>query len=217
LIAIAVASLAILIALISLVATGEMAVRLRLVSPRGDALLGEGELIPASISTLGQRVDDLLGPLIEVTVATDDGLAVTRDAYLSADGCILVVSTSCGACRYLMRTARNLLLTKAVRSLVVAPTIARGIEFIERDCGQPGVFYQVDPKGERARALGLSQFPGVLVIADGAIVSAYIIGSRLHLTRVLALGEKNSVGVAPGAFSPHAAATGKADDTSVDI
>ena len=185
-IAIIIASIGFLVAFISLTATGTMAVRMRMVSPRTDLLLGDAELIPASLPTRGRNVPDVLGPLIDVTVETALDQATMRDTFLCEDGCILLVTASCAACRYLVHQSRDLLINGTVRTLVAAPTTERGKEFIEKDCKGAGIAYQVDTAGERGHALGITEFPSVLVIADGIISAAYIVGNPGHLRVVSA-------------------------------
>jgi hypothetical protein len=184
-IAIVLAAVAVVIALISLTAAGTLAVRLRVVAPRPDRPGPDAAaLLPASIPTLGRSVADVLGPLVDVTVATRDGPTVMTDSYLSDDGCVLFVSSACGVCRYLVRESGDVLAARPVRVLVVAPTIERGIEFMTNDCHGAGFGYQVDPAGERARALGVKEFPSVLVIADGVITAAYIVSTAAQLWQV---------------------------------
>lgn len=183
-IAIIIASASLVVALISLIATGTMATRLRIIGPRTDLVLGEQELMPATLPTRGQPVHEVLGPLIEATVETTTGLAVMRDEFLCDDGCILIVSTSCAACRYLVHQCRDLLIGESVRTLVVAQATERGKEFVEQDCQADGIAYQVDPAGERARVLGIAEFPSALIVRGGVISAAYIIGSPGQLRAV---------------------------------
>lgn len=176
-IAILIASTALITALISLVATGTIALRLRMVSPRTDLALGEAAPIPVPLPTRGRAIPDVLGPLIDATIQTAQGQATLRDTFLCEDGCVLFVSTSCAACRYLVHQSRDLLTSGPVRTLVVAPATERGKEFIEKDCRGSGIAYQVDTAGARARALGITEFPSVLIVAGGIVADAYIVGS----------------------------------------
>jgi hypothetical protein len=184
-IALIVATLAVVLAVISLAATGTMALRLRLVTPSG-GLGGPAGPQPVKIATLGRRVDDVLGSLIDVEMPTSgESPVVMRDSYLLGDGAVLAVSTSCGACRFLLHEARDLLSAESVRAVVVAPTIERGIEFVEKDCRAAGILYQVDPDGRLARALGVEEFPSLLRISDGLIAAAHVALTRQHLGKLL--------------------------------
>jgi hypothetical protein len=186
-IAIALALLALVIATISLTATGTMAVRLRVVTPRPERPRQGGELLTALLPTRGRPVAELLGSLAEVTVPARGGPASMTDAYLTDDGCVLLVSTACGVCRYLVRESAEVLAAGPVRVLVAAPTVQRGIEFVERDCRGDGFTYQVDPGGERVRALGITEFPSVVIVAGGALAAAYIVGTPAHLQQAISL------------------------------
>jgi hypothetical protein len=172
-------------------AAGTIAVRLRLVSPRHE-LSGGAAPEQASIPTLGRRVDDVLASFIQFKLPTDTGEALMQDNFLIDDGCILLASTSCSACRYLINDAAALLLAESVRALVIAPTIERGREFMEKDCRDPGIAFQVDPGGERVRALGVDEFPSILTVAGGVIASVYPIATRQHLDKVLSMRKKQS-------------------------
>lgn len=171
-VAIVIAVIALALAVIGLLATGAMAMRLRVARPPAPASPPSppGAM---TIGTLGQPVGDLLAPLIDYTVPVPDGEAPVRDMYLVDDGLILLVSTGCATCRWLVHESRDLLAAAGVRALVAAPTIGRGREFMERDCGADGVRYQVDVAGERARALGVADFPAALQIAGGVVAKAY--------------------------------------------
>lgn len=193
-IAILVAIVAVVIALISLTATGTLAVRLRMVTPQRERPPGGGSLQPASIPTRGQDIAEVLGPLAEVTVGTRAGPAVMTDTYLTDDGCVLVVATACGTCRRLLRESREVLAARPVRVLVTAPTTERGIEFIENDCLGAGLPYQVDPGAARARALGLTDFPSVLVIDGGVLTAAYAVGTLAQLRQALSPQERHEGG-----------------------
>lgn len=198
-IAIAIASVALVVSGISLMAAGTIAVRLRLVRAR-PAFSGSAMLEELSVPTIGRRIDEVLAPIIQFTVPTDDGEAIMQDSFLVSDGCILLASTSCGACRYLVNDAADLLLAESVRALVIAPTIDRGTEFMEKDCRDPGIPYQVDPGGLRAQAIGVGEFPSVLTITDGVITSVHGVVAREHLEKVLSMRKKE-----PGVLAAHGA------------
>jgi hypothetical protein len=175
-IAILIAIVALAISLISLVAVGTMAVKMRLAQPRA-ASLQKTEAKEMTVSTLGQSVEEVLAPIIDYPVPTADGDVMLRDMFLVDDGLILLVSTSCSTCRILLRESRDALAAAGVRTLAVAPTTERGREFVETDCQLKGVKYQVDVLGERARAMGVTDFPATLLIRQGLIVKAYVTAS----------------------------------------
>ncbi|MDX6392115.1 MAG: hypothetical protein QOJ73_3178 [Streptosporangiaceae bacterium] len=175
-IAILIAIVALAISLISLIAVGTMAVKMRLAQPRA-APLQKTEAKEMTISTLGQSVEEVLAPIIDYPVPTADGDVMLRDMFLVDDGLILLVSTICSTCRILLRESRDALAAADVRVLAVAPTTERGREFVETDCQLEGVKYQVDVLGERARAMGVTDFPATLQIRQGLIAKAYVTAS----------------------------------------
>jgi hypothetical protein len=212
-IAIAIASIALVLSVISLMAAGTIAVRLKLVKPR-PVFAGSAPPEQISVPTIGRRIDEVLAPLIQFRMPTDDGEAIMQDSFLVDDGCILLASTSCGACRYLVDDSADLLLAKSVRALVIAPTIDRGKEFMEKDCRDPGIPYQVDPGGERARAIGVTEFPSILTVADGAIASVHVVVARQQLEKVLSLpAKKIDVLAAQGADGPTSGVTVSREET----
>ena len=93
-IAILIAIVALAISLISLIAVGTMAVKLRLAQPRA-APLQKTEAKEMTVSTLGQPVEEILAPIIDYPVPTADGDVMLRDMFLVDDGLILLVSTIC--------------------------------------------------------------------------------------------------------------------------
>lgn len=188
-VAIIVAVVALCIASISLAATGTIAIRLRLVTPRPHAASSRG-LEPARLAAIGQPMHKLLAPLIDHRVQTADGAAILTDNFLLSDGPVLVTSTSCAACRYLIRDSTQLLTDGQVRLVVVGPSTERGIEFIETDCAAAGVSYIVDVGGEYARALTIEQFPTALTVTEGALATAHTLGTRDDLSKLLELSAK---------------------------
>ena len=149
---------------------------MRLAQPRA-APLQKTEAKEMTVSTLGQSVEEVLAPIIDYPVPTADGDVMLRDMFLVDDGLILLVSTICSTCRILLRESRDALAAAGVRTLAVAPTTERGREFVETDCQLKGVKYQVDVLGERARAMGVTDFPDTLLIRQGLIAKAYVTDS----------------------------------------
>ena len=184
-VALVIAVVALAVAVVSILATGAMAVRLRVARPAAPAS-PPPPLAEMTVGTRGQPVGDLLAPLIDYAVPTPDGDAPVRDMFLVVDVLFLLVSTGCATCRHLVHESRDLLAAAGIRALVIAPTIARGQEFMERDCGAGGVRYQVDVAGQRARALGVADFPASLLIAGGALAKAYVTATPEQLRLAVA-------------------------------
>ena len=69
--------------------------------------------------------------------------------------------------------------------LVSAPSIDRGIEFIEQDCKTDSVAYQVDLFGERAQALGVTETPFAITVENGVLASAHVVVTRRQLEVLL--------------------------------
>lgn len=182
--ALAIGLLALLVALVSLSATGAMALKLKLVKPRmrmPDMTQPE----PRNVPTIGSNMAELLAPVVTMTIPSGDSGINVRENFLERDGLVLVVSTSCAACRYLVAEAEEVLSAASVRVLVSAPSIERGIEFIEQDCGTDAVTYQVDLFGERAQALGVTETPFAITVQNGVLASAHIVVTLRQLEALL--------------------------------
>jgi hypothetical protein len=183
--ALAIGLLALLVALVSLSATGALALKLKLVKPRmrmPDMTQPE----PRNLPTTGSSMAELLAPVVTMTIPSGDGGISVRENFLERDGLVLVVSTSCAACRYLVAESAELLSSAGVRVLVSAPSIDRGIEFIEQDCKTDSVTYQVDLFGERAQALGVTETPFAITVENGVLAGAHVVVTRRQLEALLA-------------------------------
>lgn len=191
-IALLVASVALVLSVVSLLATGTLAVRTRAVSPRRSPA-GDSELGELSIATLGSDVAELLSPYIDYTIPTDDGDADVRDMFLVDDGVLLLVSSGCASCRRILSESRDVLMAEQVRALVVAPSVARGREFLEKDCDADGVKYQVDIRGERSHAMGVLDFPATVIIRDGMIAKAYVTTTPESIDKVLQVSKASDL------------------------
>jgi hypothetical protein len=191
-IALLVASVALVLSVVSLLATGTLAVRTRAVSPRRSPA-GDSELGELSIATLGSDVAELLSPYIDYTIPTDDGDADVRDMFLVDDGVLLLVSSGCASCRRILSESRDVLMAEQVRALVVAPSVARGREFLEKDCDADGIKYQVDIHGERSHAMGVLDFPATVIIRDGMIAKAYVTTTPESIDKVLQVSKASDL------------------------
>jgi hypothetical protein len=191
-IALLVASVALVLSVVSLLATGTLAVRTRAVSPRRSPA-GDSELGELSIATLGSDVAELLSPYIDYTIPTDDGDADVRDMFLVDDGVLLLVSSGCASCRRILSESRDVLMAEQVRALVVAPSVARGREFLEKDCDADGIKYQVDIHGERSHAMGVLDFPATVIIRDGMIAKAYVTTTPESIDKVLQVSKASNL------------------------
>lgn len=187
-----IACVALALSVVSLLATGTLAARTRAVRPHL-APSGTAELGEMSLTTLGSDVAELLSPYIDYTIPTDDGDADVRDMFLVDDGVILLVSSGCATCRYILSETRDLLIAERVRALVAAPSVERGREFFERDCDADGIKYQVDVHGERSRAMGVLDFPAAIIIRDGLIAKAYVTTMKEHIGKVLQMNEASDL------------------------
>ena len=186
-IAILIAAVALVLSVVSLAAVGTVALRLRLVRPQAQQHHHDDAGAPEEVTlpSAGQPIAAVLGQLIEETLPGPDGPIRMQERFLLTDGPVLITSTSCGSCRYLLHESSDLLVEAGVRVLVAAPTIERGIEFVERDAQAAGVGYQVDPEAERARAIGVSEFPLLLDVTDGRVGTAHVVVTKSHLETVL--------------------------------
>lgn len=184
--AIVLSCIAILVALVSLVAIGTLALKLRLVQPK--TRMDPKHPEAADLSTIGKDLVEVLGASIEVPGSPNDiGALPAIESFLLDDGPVLVVSTSCGACRYLLRESEEVVDSQGVRVLVYAPSIDRGIEFMETECGAKPTPYQVDDGGARTQALGIRLFPSLLIIRSRRIIAAYSIVTSAQLNSAVAL------------------------------